>query len=117
MMDLSAGARAKRAPGEAPPVYPRELFDLRRISMESKTALFFFSVCSVPALRTRCEKYFAVRLFHDFHDRAPTLLPLLHIAQIVSIRIRYNSPDIVLMGIEQPSWSSIESEILLLGAA
>jgi hypothetical protein len=53
---------------------------------------------------------------HVFHDRAPTLTPLLHIAQIVSIRIRCNSPDIVLMGIEQPSWSSIESEILLLGA-
>ena len=54
---------------------------------------------------------------HDFHDRAPTLWTLLHIAQIVSIRIRCNSPDIVLMSMEQPSWSSIESEILLLGAA
>jgi hypothetical protein len=40
---------------------------------------------------------------HDFHDRAPTLTSLLHIAQIVPIRIRCNSPDIVLMGIEQPS--------------
>ena len=35
---------------------------------------------------------------HDFHDRAPTLWTLLHIAQIVSIRIRCNFPDIVLMG-------------------
>ena len=62
----------------------------------------------------RSSDLFSAVWCHDFHDREPTLWPLLHIAQIVSIRIRCNSPDIVLMGIEQPSWSSIESEILFL---
>jgi hypothetical protein len=44
----------------------------------------------------------------------PTQRTYVHVGRERSQRFSYNSPDIVLMSIEQPSWSSIESEILFL---
>ena len=63
--------------------------------------------------RRKLHKEGLVPLIH-LTIKCPTKPTYVHVGRERSQRFSYNSPDIFLVSIDRPSWSSIESEILFL---